>query len=87
VDDSHLTTKPPFPLNVRVPLFEFAQDVVTCGEMEPPSGAGSTVTVTSAVLVHPFAPVPDTVYVVVVAGLAVMVAPVVDDSPDAGLHE
>ena len=64
-----------------------AQEVVTCGEMEPPFGAGITVTVTSAVFVHPFAAVPVTVYVVVDAGLAVTVAPVVDDSPAAGLHE
>ena len=75
------------PLRLSVPVFEFAQEVVTCGEMDPPSGAGITVTVTLAVFVHPFPPVPVTVYVVVDAGLAITVAPVVDDSPEAGPHE
>ena len=45
-----------------------------------------TVTVTVALLVHP-AVVPETVYVVVEAGDAVTLAPVVWLSPVAGLHE
>ena len=77
---------PPFPLRVNVPLFALAQAVVTCGEIEPPLGAGFTLTVTDVVFVHPFPSVPITVYVVVVVGPAVTVAPVVDDKPMAGLH-
>jgi hypothetical protein len=50
-------------------------------------GCALTVTVTVCVLVHPAAEVPVTVYVVVVAGLAVTVAPVVADNPVAGDHE
>jgi|SRR5690348_14830437 len=86
IDDSHLTTEPPLPLNVNVAVAEFAQAVVTCGEIEPPLGAALTVTVTVVVFVHPFAPVPVTVYVVVVTGLAVTVAPTVDDKPVEGLQ-
>jgi len=87
VDDSHLTTEPPFPLRVSVPEVEFAQPVLTCGEIEPPAGAGITVTVTVVELVHPFMSVPVTVYIVVTAGLAVMVVPVAEDNPVIGLHE
>ena len=39
---------------------------------------------TVAVLLHPFASVPVTVYVVAVTGLAVTAAPVVPDNPVAG---
>lgn len=49
-------------------------------------GSGFTVTVTEAVLVHPLPSVPVTVYVVVIAGLAVTLAPVVADNPVAGLQ-
>ena len=48
--------------------------------------ADLTVTVTVVVLTQPFAFVPVTVYVVVVAGLAVTEAPVVEDKPVAGLQ-
>ena len=48
-------------------------------------GSGLTVTVTVVVPVHPLV-VPETVYVVVVVGFAVTVAPVVDDNPVAGLQ-
>ena len=51
------------------------------------AGLGFTVTVTVVVLLHPAALVPITVYVVVAAGLAVTVAPVVADKPVEGLHE
>lgn len=47
-------------------------------------GKGFTVMATLAVLVHPFAAVPVTVYVVVTAGVAVTAAPVVALSPVAG---
>ena len=47
-------------------------------------GCGLTVTVTLAVLVHPFASVPDPVYIVVVVGLAVGLAQLVHDKPVAG---
>ena len=50
------------------------------------SGAVVTVTVTVAVLVHPLASAPVTVYVVVTAGEAVTTAPVVADRPLAGLQ-
>lgn len=49
------------------------------------AGAPPTVTVTLAVLVQP-AVVPVTVYVVVVAGEAVTLGPVVGDSPVVGLQ-
>jgi len=45
-----------------------------------------TVTVTEAVLVHPAALVPVTIYVVEVVGLAITVVPVVPLSPAAGAH-
>ena len=47
-------------------------------------GNGRTVTVTCAVLVHPKAPVPVTVYVVVEFGDAVTVEPVVGLKPVVG---
>jgi uncharacterized membrane protein YgaE (UPF0421/DUF939 family) len=50
---------------------------------ETPTVIGATVTVTVPLLVQP-AVVPVTVYVVVLAGLAVTVAPVVEDNPVAG---
>ena len=58
------------------------------GELLPAVGVGNefTVTVTVAVLVQPAAVVPVTVYVIVEVGLAVTVAPVVDDKLVAGLH-
>jgi hypothetical protein len=49
-------------------------------------GLGCTITSTVVVLVHPVKLVPVTVYIVVTAGLAVTVAPVVDDRPAAGLQ-
>jgi len=60
VEYSHLIILPVFPLEVKLPLLEFAQTVVTGAEIVTPTGAGSTVMVTLAVLVHPFA-VPVTV--------------------------
>ena len=48
------------------------------------TGSGLTVTVALDVFVHPFISVPVTTYVAVVAGSAVTVAPVPDDSPDIG---
>ena len=59
--------------------------IVTAGETVT-VGLGLTVTVTVAVLVHPFAAVPVTVYVIVLEGLAVTVAPVVDDKLVEGLQ-
>ena len=85
VDASHLTTFPVFPVKVNVPLFEPVQTVVMSGEIVPPSG-GFTVTVTSAVFVHPLASVPVTVYVVVTVGEAVTVAPLVGAKPVVGLQ-
>ena len=57
--------------------------------LEPPLIVGSafTVTVTVAVLLQPFEFVPVTVYVLVVVGLAVTLAQVVQDKPVAGDHE
>ena len=49
-------------------------------------GKGLMVTVTLLVLLHPLTSVPVTVYIVVEEGLAVTVAPVVDESPEAGDH-
>lgn len=49
-------------------------------------GFGFTVTVTVAVLLQPAAFVPVTVYVVVLVGLAVTEAPLVDDRPVDGLQ-
>ena len=49
-------------------------------------GLGETATVTVFEFVQPAADVPVTVYVVVLAGLAVTTAPVVADKPVAGLH-
>jgi hypothetical protein len=49
-------------------------------------GNGFTVTVTVEVLSHPAPLVPVTRYVVVVAGFATTVAPVVEDKPVAGVH-
>ena len=59
--------------------------IVTAGETVT-VGLGFTVTVTVAVFVHPFASVPVIVYVVVAVGLAVTVAPVVEDKPVEGLQ-
>jgi len=50
------------------------------------AGKGFTDTVTEEVFEHPFRLVRVTVYVVVLAGVAVTVAPVVADSPVAGDH-
>jgi hypothetical protein len=50
-------------------------------------GKGLTVTVTVVVFVQPEADVPETVYVVVEAGLAVTEAPVVALNPVDGAHE
>jgi hypothetical protein len=50
-------------------------------------GIGLMVTVTCVVELHELLSVPVTVYVVVVFGLAVTVAPVVALNPIAGLHE
>ena len=56
--------------------------------LEPPLIVGNvfTVTVTLAVLLQPFELVPVTVYVLVVVGLAVTLAQVVQDKPVAGVH-
>ena len=56
--------------------------------LEPPLIVGNvfTVTVTLAVLLQPFELVPVTVYVLVVVGLAVTLAHVVQDKPVAGVH-
>lgn len=71
------------PLAVR-----FNVEPAHTGELLPAVGVGNefTVTVTVAVLVQPAAVVPVTVYVIVEVGLAVTVAPVVDDKPVPGLH-
>jgi len=58
VEDSHLTTTPLFPFTIKVPLFELLHTVVIDGEIVAPSGDGATITVTLAMLEHPFAPVP-----------------------------
>jgi hypothetical protein len=50
-------------------------------------GPGFTVIRAEDELVHPVASVPVTIYVVVVAGVAITVAPVVAVSPAAGDHE
>jgi hypothetical protein len=63
-----------------------AHTIVTGWEIIPPSGDGVTTIVALAVLEHPFAPVPVTVYVVVVVGLAVTVDPVPEDKPVEGLQ-
>ena len=55
------------------------EDTVTVGKV-------FTVIVTVAVFVHPLELVPVTVYVVVVVGLAVTVAPVVELNPVDGVH-
>jgi hypothetical protein len=56
------------------------------GETTGTGGVGFTDTVTVAVLLQPAAEVPTTVYVVVDAGFAVTVDPVVALSPLAGDH-
>jgi hypothetical protein len=86
VEDSHLTITPLMPFTVKVPPFALAHAVVVCGEMVAPAGPGITDTVTLAVLEHPFAPVPVTVYVVVVAGLPVTVDPMAEARPVEGLQ-
>ena len=57
--------------------------------LEPPPMVGRvlTVTITLALLLQPFPSVPVTVYVLVVVGLAVTLAHVVQDKPVAGDHE
>jgi hypothetical protein len=50
------------------------------------AGNGLTVTVTVALFVHPLLVMPVTVYVLVVVGLAITVAPVVAERPVAGDH-
>ena len=50
------------------------------------TGLALTVTVTVVVPVQPVRAVPVTVYVVVVVGLAVTIAPVVPDKPVPGAH-
>ena len=59
---------------------------IVAGEETVTTGIGLTVTVTCAVLVHPAAEVPVTVYVVVETGDAVTVEPVVLLNPAAGVH-
>jgi hypothetical protein len=72
------------PLAVSVVLLplQMAEDPATAVTV----GFVLTVTVTCAVFLHPFASVPVTVYVVVPAGVAVTVVPVVADNPVAGLQ-
>jgi hypothetical protein len=68
--------------NVALPSLQITADEgVTVIE-----GNGFTVTVTVAVPGQPSPPVPVTVYVVVVAGLAVILAPVVALNPTAAAH-
>ena len=55
-------------------------------ETPPKVATGLTVTVTNVKLIHPPASVPVTVYVVVTAGFAETLVPVVEDKPAAGLH-
>jgi hypothetical protein len=86
VEDSHPIILPVYPLNVNVPLLLVAHPKEEDGVIVPPAGLAFTVIVTVAVLVHPFPAVPVTVYVVVVVGFAVTVAPVVEDKPVAGLQ-
>jgi hypothetical protein len=68
-------------LNVDVPP--------THTDAEPVMDAaiGLTDTVTIALLLHPEEAVPTTVYVVVMVGLAVTVAQVLQDSPADGVHK
>lgn len=63
------------------------EDPVHIDTSEPPlvAGRGLTLTVTTAVLLHPEL-VPVTVYVVIIVGLAVTLVPVEADSPTAGDH-
>lgn len=82
VDGLQLYVEAPLAVSdVLVPL----QIVVEAGETVI-VGVAFTVTVTVAVFVHPFASVPVIVYVVVVVGFAVTLAPVVDDKPVDGLQ-
>jgi hypothetical protein len=85
VEDSHLTISSLKFCNVNVPEFDPLQTVVIAGTMFPPSAAGCTDTVIVAVLVQPLLPVPVTVYVVVLVGEAVTVAPE-PTRPVVGLH-
>ena len=54
VEDSHLTTDPVFPDNVRVAPLELLQTELVRGDMVPPTDAGEMVTVAIDVilLVH-----------------------------------
>ena len=61
IEDSHLIILPVEPLNVNVPLFDPVHPGLTAGEILPPVGFAFTVTVTVALLVHPFPAVPVTV--------------------------
>ena len=75
-------------------LYEFAPAAVSVAanpsqimeELTVITGIGLTVTTDVAVFEHPEA-IPVTVYVVVVEGLAVTVAPLVADNPDGGDQE
>ena len=75
---------PPVGLPVRVVVAPAAQSVVA--PVTATTGNGVMVSVTRPVSEQPVALVPVTVYVVVVEGLAVTVAPVVAESPVDGLQ-
>jgi hypothetical protein len=78
-DDDH--TPPPVAPVSRMP----APVQIVVGPVIGPGAASVFIdTVTVAVLSHSPGALPVTVYVVVTAGLAVMLAPVADDSPTEG---
>ena len=90
VDDPIVAT--PVVLLLHVPpagllLNELVLPAHTVNDPAIEVGVGLTVTVTVALFVHPFEPVPTTVYVVVIVGEAVGDAQVVHDSPADGDHE
>jgi hypothetical protein len=60
---------------------------IVVGALARIAGKGLTVTLTVSVFMQPLAPIPVRVYTVVVAGLAVGLAHVVQESPVAGDHE
>ena len=65
-------------------LTAFPEQTAGAAGLKVKLGNGFTVTTTVVVLVHPLAFVPVIVYVVVIVGFAVTVAPVVALNPVAG---